>query len=95
MYAAPYRTYGQLLIVNAGDGYYLVLAGMERTSVAVGQFVLAGEPVGVMGDGATRTASAVAIGASQPILYVEFRKDGAPIDPSPWWAKPEIKKVRG
>jgi murein hydrolase activator len=95
MYAAPYRTYGQLLIVNAGDGYYLVLAGMERTSVAVGQFVLAGEPVGVMGDGATRTASAVAIGASQPILYVEFRKDGTPIDPSPWWAKPEIKKVRG
>ena len=95
MFAAPYRSYGQLLIVNAGDGYYLVLAGMDRTNVAVGQFVLAGEPVGVMGDGATRTASAVAIGASQPILYVEFRKDGAPIDPSPWWAKPEIKKVRG
>ena len=95
MYAAPYRTYGQLLIVNAGDGYYLVLAGMERTNVAIGQFVLSGEPVGVMGDGATRTASSAAIGASQPILYVEFRKDGAPIDPGPWWAKPEIKKVRG
>lgn len=95
MFAAPYRTYGQLLIVNAGDNYYVVLAGMERTNVAVGQFVLAGEPVGVMGDGSARTASAVAIGASQPILYVEFRKDGAPIDPNPWWAKPEIKKVRG
>ena len=95
MFAAPYRTYGQLLIVNAGDNYYVVLAGMERTNVAVGQFVLAGEPVGIMGDGSARTASAVAIGASQPILYVEFRKDGAPIDPSPWWAKPEIKKVRG
>ena len=95
MFAAPYRTYGQLLILNAGDGYYVVLAGMERTNVAVGQFVLAGEPVGVMGDGSARTASAVAIGASQPILYVEFRKDGAPTDPGPWWAKPDIKKVRG
>lgn len=95
MFAAPYRTYGQLLILNAGDGYYVVLAGMERANVAVGQFVLAGEPVGVMGDGSARTASAVAIGASQPILYVEFRKDGAPIDPGPWWAKPDIKKVRG
>jgi septal ring factor EnvC (AmiA/AmiB activator) len=48
-----------------------------------------------MGDGAIRTASAVAIGASQPILYVEFRKDGAPIDPGPWWSKPDLKKVRG
>jgi murein hydrolase activator len=95
MFAAPWRSYGQLLILNAGDGYYIVLAGLERTNVAVGQFVLAGEPVGAMGDGAARTASAVAIGASQPILYVEFRKDGAPIDPGPWWAKSEIKKVRG
>lgn len=95
LFAGPYRTYGQLLIVNAGDGYYIVLAGMDRVNVAVGQFVLSGEPVGVMGDGAIRTASAVAIGASQPILYVEFRKDGAPIDPGPWWSKPELKKVRG
>ncbi len=95
LYAGPYRTYGQLLIVNAGDGYYIVLAGMDRVNVAVGQFVLSGEPVGVMGDGATRTASAVAIGASQPILYVELRKDGAPIDPGPWWSKPDLKKVRG
>lgn len=95
LYAGPYRTYGQLLIVNAGDGYYIVLAGMDRINVAVGQFVLSGEPIGVMGDGATRTASAVAIGASQPILYVEFRKDGSPVDPAPWWSRPDLKKVRG
>ena len=30
VYAGPYRTYGQLLILNAGGGYYMVLAGMER-----------------------------------------------------------------
>ncbi|WP_245257457.1 murein hydrolase activator EnvC family protein [Methylocapsa acidiphila] len=94
-FAGPYRTYGQLLIVNAGQGYYIVLAGMDRINVNVGQFILAGEPVAVMGDGSARTAAAVALGAAQPILYIEFRKDGAAIDPGPWWAKPELQKVRG
>jgi septal ring factor EnvC (AmiA/AmiB activator) len=94
-FSGPYRTYGHLLILNAGGGYYVVLAGMERISVEVGQFVLAGEPVATMGDGSAKTAAAIAIGAAQPILYVEFRKDGAAIDPAPWWAKPELEKVRG
>jgi septal ring factor EnvC (AmiA/AmiB activator) len=48
-----------------------------------------------MGDGASRTATAAAIGAAQPILYIEFRKDGAAIDPGPWWAKAELEKARG
>jgi septal ring factor EnvC (AmiA/AmiB activator) len=94
-YAGPYRTYGQLLIINAGGGYYIVLAGMDRINVNVGQFVLAGEPVAVMGERTAKTAAAIAIGAAQPILYIEFRKDGAAIDPGPWWAKPELQKVRG
>ena len=94
-FSGPYRTYGQLLIINAGGGYYVVLAGMDRINVEVGQFVLAGEPIGVMGDGSAKTAAAIAIGASQPILYIEFRKDGTAIDPGPWWAKPELEKVRG
>lgn len=94
-FSGPYRTYGQLLIVNGGGGYYMVLAGMERISVRVGQFVLAGEPVASMGDGSARTAAAAAIGAAQPILYIELRKDGAAIDPGPWWAKTDIEKARG
>ena len=94
-YAGPYRSFGQLLIINAGSGYYIVLAGMDRINVDLGQFVLAGEPVAVMGDGSVKTAASVALGAAQPVLYVEFRKDGATIDPGPWWAKPELQKVRG
>lgn len=86
-FSGPYRTYGQLLIINAGDGYYVVLAGLARIGVDVGQFVLAGEPVGSMGDATGSTAAAIAIGAKQPVLYVEFRKDGAAVDPGPWWAK--------
>ena len=94
-FAGPYRSYGQLLIVNAGQGYYIVLAGMDKINVNVGQFVVAGEPVAVMGDSSVKTAAAIAVGASEPVLYVEFRKDGVAIDPGPWWAKPELQKVRG
>ena len=64
-------------------------------NVDVGQFVLVKEPVAVMGDGTVKTAAAIAIGSAEPVLYVEFRKDGAAIDPGPWWAKADIEKVRG
>ncbi len=94
-YAGPYRSYGQLLIINAGGGYYIVLAGMNRANVNVGQFVLSGEPIGVMGDGVAQTTASIAIGASKPILYVEFRKDGASIDPGPWWATSSSRKGGG
>jgi len=94
-FAGPYRSYGQLLIVNAGQGYYIILAGMDKINVNVGQLILVGEPVAVMGDGSFKTAAAIAIGAVLPILYVEFRKDGVAIDPGPWWAKPELQRVRG
>jgi len=93
VYAGPFRSYGQLLILNAGGGYHVLLAGMERISVDLGQFVLTGEPVAVMGGG-PQSAAAVATGSSQPILYIEFRKDGTPVDPSPWWAS-DSEKVRG
>lgn len=94
-FSGQYRSYGQLLIINAGSGYYVALAGMGRINVNVGQFVLAGEPVASMGDGAVRTAAAIAVGAKQPILYVEFRKDGTSIDSGPWWVKADMQKVGG
>ena len=96
VYAAPYRSYGKLLILNAGGGYHVVLAGMDRISVEIGQFVLTGEPVAVMGSGPQIASSLVAgVGASQPVLYIEFRKDGTPVDPNPWWATTDSEKVRG
>jgi septal ring factor EnvC (AmiA/AmiB activator) len=94
VYAGPFRSYGQLLILNAGGGYHVLLAGMERISVDLGQFVLTGEPVAVMGGG-PQSAAAIATGSSQPVLYIEFRKDGAPVDPGPWWATSGSEKVRG
>jgi len=94
VYAGLFRSYGRLLIINAGGGYHVLLAGMERITVDLGQFVLTGEPVAVMGSG-PRMASATEADSSQPILYIEFRKDGNSIDPSPWWAATEAEKVRG
>ncbi|MDH2382695.1 peptidoglycan DD-metalloendopeptidase family protein [Bradyrhizobium sp. CER78] len=94
VYAGPFRSYGQLLILNAGGGYHVLIAGMERISVNIGQFVLTGEPVATMGS-TSQVASILATNASQPVLYVEFRKDGTPIDPGPWWATSEGEKVRG
>lgn len=104
LYAGPFRSYGQLLILNAGEGYHVVLAGMGRISVSPGQAVLAGEPVGLMGEsragGAVvlaRTGATTGAGAGAdagPELYVEFRKEGKPVDPAPWWAEPTTGRTR-
>jgi septal ring factor EnvC (AmiA/AmiB activator) len=94
-YAGPFRSFGRLLIINAGGGYYLLLAGMDQINVEVGQFVLAGEPVATMGETSSVSPAAGAIETKDPVLYIEFRKDGGSIDPGPWWAKSQSEKVRG
>ena len=95
VYAGPFRSYGQLLILDAGDGYHVVLAGMDAIDVEPRQFVLAGEPVGSMGSRRLDGATAPGAGGTQPVLYVEFRKDGTSIDPAPWWAETQDRKARG
>ena len=97
VYAGEFRSYGQLLIINAGDGYHVLLAGLSQIDVQPGQFVLAAEPVGTMSGpaaGAQITNAAGKPQANSPVLYVEFRKDGRPIDPDPWWAEGH-QKVQG
>ena len=94
VYAGPFRSYGQLLILNAGGGYHVLIAGMKRISVNIGQFVLAGEPIATMGT-TSQVASIFAPNVSQPVLYIEFRKGGTSIDPGPWWAAKQGEKVRG
>jgi murein hydrolase activator len=78
VFAAPFRSYGLLLIVDCGAGYHVVLAGLDRLDARVGQQVAAGEPIGVM--------PAWQPGASgrRPALYVELRHDGQPVNPAPW-----------
>jgi murein hydrolase activator len=85
-FAGPFRSYGQLLILNVGEGYLVLLAGMNQISVEIGQSIRAGEPLGHMGKG---PSSVALIGSetnnAQPVLYIEFRKNNNPVDPAPWW----------
>jgi murein hydrolase activator len=92
VYAGEFRSYGQLLIINAGDGYHVLLAGLSQIDVQPGQFVLTAEPVGTMSSGQKNSPPSAQV--SGPVLYVEFRKDGRPIDPDPWWATGQ-QKVQG
>lgn len=75
-FAGPFRDLGRVLIIEHAGGYHTVLAGMSRIDVIVGQWLLAGEPVGVMEMGDT--------GGSAPELYVELRREGQPVNPLRW-----------
>lgn len=92
VFAGEFRSYGQLLIINAGEGYHVLLAGMSQIDVVPGQFVLAAEPVGTMSSAGKPGQEAPSVGL--PVLYVEFRKDRRPIDPDPWWVAGQ-QKVQG
>ncbi|TFF20852.1 hypothetical protein E3C22_16165 [Jiella endophytica] len=94
LYAGPFRSYGELLILDAGDGYHIVLAGMDRIDVSSGQFVSAGEPVALMGARRLASVQVAEFGAAEPALYVEFRKDGKPVDPTPWWTEEPSGRTR-
>ncbi|OLP56024.1 hypothetical protein BJF92_19560 [Rhizobium rhizosphaerae] len=94
VYAGPFRSYGQMIILNPGDGFHLVLSGMETVNVRQGQFVVAGEPLGTMGATRVASAAALALETKEPTLYIEFRKDGKPVDSQPWWAKSDTRKAR-
>ena len=76
VFAGRFRGYGQLLIIEHGEGYHSLLAGLDRIDNTIGQVVSAGEPVGVMGQPK----------GQKPALYVELRRDGQPINPLPWLA---------
>ncbi len=94
-FAGPFRSYGQLLILDVGEGYLVLLAGLGTISAQSGQFVRAGEPVGVMGHEPARgTMIGDSMDETRPILYVEFRKNGSAVDPSPWWTGAR-KEARG
>ncbi len=84
--ARPFRSYGQLLILDPGRGYRILLAGLKKTTVETGQYVRAGEPVGEMGSRpAPATVTDGQLETRRPILYMELRRNGRPIDATRWW----------
>lgn len=89
VFAGPFRGYGELLIISVGEGYHILLAGLARADVSVGQWLLAGEPVGLMAETDEQTNS-----GSRPHLYIELRHQGEPINPLPWMTAGK-RKVSG
>ena len=74
VFAGPFKGYGQILIIQHGDAYHTLLAGLRRVDATVGQRLLAGEPIGIMG-----------FQEAGMHLYVEVRHKGEPVNPLPWF----------
>ena len=75
IFAGPFRCYGNLIIIEHGQGYLSLLAGLEEVDCELGQMLLAGEPVGQMPE------------SGDARLYVELRKDNHPVNPLTWIEK--------
>jgi len=82
VFAGAFKGYGQLLIIEHDGGYLSLLAGLDRIDSVIGQRVLTGEPAGIMGKPVN----------GPPVLYVELRRKGQPINPLPWLAANKEKK---
>lgn len=73
-FAAPVTGWGVVLIIRSGGSHHIVLGGLAEATVAPGQSVASGSPVGRMGDGRRSGGE----------LYLEVREGGAPVDPTRW-----------
>nr|WP_245990023.1 peptidase M23 [Tabrizicola piscis] len=90
-YRGPLLDYGNVMILEPGDGYLLVLAGLDVLYGEVGEVVAADAPLGLMGG--VEAASAEFLtepadgsgGRGTETLYMELRQGAAPVDPMPWF----------
>lgn len=88
-YRGPLLDYGNVMILEPGDGYLLILGGLAEVYGDVGDVVSKGDALGLMGGAEGKASDLLApngSGASESeTLYVELRKDGEPIDPMAWF----------
>ena len=88
-YVGPLLDYGNVMILEPGDGYLIVLAGLDTVYVETGQVVGANAPLGLMGGSAGTDADltqAQGTGAeASQTLYLELRQGPQPIDPTGWF----------
>lgn len=87
IYAGVFHGFGPSLILRHAGGYHSVLAALGRLEVSLGQWVLAGEPVGFMSDAAGDSPGGR--------LYIELRREGRPVDPRPRLAHVDGNAGRG
>jgi septal ring factor EnvC (AmiA/AmiB activator) len=96
IYAGPFRDFGRVLIIRHDHRYYSLLAGLDRVDSKLGDWVLAGEPVGAVPDVPFPRSAAAAQEPEETdpgrSLYFELRRDGRPVDPQPWLASVEDER---
>lgn len=90
-FRGPLLDYGNVMILEPGDGYLMVLAGMDVLYGEVGEVVTAEAPLGLMGGivatseefiGAAADGSG---GRGTETLYMELREGSTPVNPMPWF----------
>jgi septal ring factor EnvC (AmiA/AmiB activator) len=68
VFAGRYQSYGTIVIIEHGGGWTSLITGLATLDTRVGRTVLAGSPLGLAGPG-------------RPILTLELRRAGAPVNP--------------
>ncbi len=76
LFTGPFLNYGKMVILRHSNRHHTLLAGFSRVDCVPGQFLLEGEPIGVMGNAEVERT-----------LYMELREQGKPVDPAPWIAR--------
>ena len=90
-YRGPLLDYGNVMILEPGGGYLLILSGLETVYGEVGDVVGAGQAVGLMGGTAASGADILTENGAQggdsgtETLYVEIRHRAEPVDPLNWF----------
>lgn len=90
-YLGPLLDYGNVMVLEPGGGYLVILAGMSSVYGEVGEVVATGAPLGLMGataatDGILATAEIGSGARETETLYIELREGSAPVDPAEWFA---------
>ncbi len=80
-FSGPFKNYDQVVILNVGDNYFILLTGLGDIFVKTGDTVHIGEPIGTMPFKAKGT----------PSLYIELRRNGQTINPVPWLEPRPVK----
>jgi septal ring factor EnvC (AmiA/AmiB activator) len=70
-----FGTYGEMVILNHGDGYYTLYGHLSEILVSVGQQVAPGQVIARSGESGSLKG---------PIVHFEVRKGGTPLNPEDW-----------
>ncbi len=88
-FSGAVRRFGLVTIIDIGEGYQILLAGLASSVRVKGDEVLRGEPIGHLGGPVTESEEFLVEQSALPedavtSLYFQIRRDGKPIDPTPW-----------